>query len=48
MTGFFITIGAAIRQFVTGLGRATRMFLALLALSPALLRRFRQIGRAHV
>ena len=39
MTGFFTTIGAAVRQFVGGIGRATRMFLALLAGSPALLRR---------
>jgi phospholipid/cholesterol/gamma-HCH transport system permease protein len=42
LTGFF-TIGAAVRQFVGGLGRATRMFLAMLALSPALLRRFRLV-----
>ena len=29
-------IGAAVRQFVGGLGLATRMFLTVLALSPAL------------
>ncbi|WP_423192511.1 lipid asymmetry maintenance ABC transporter permease subunit MlaE [Cupriavidus sp. H18C2] len=43
MTGFFTTIGAAVRQFVGGIGRATRMFLALLAGSPALLRRLRLV-----
>lgn len=43
MTDFFITIGAAVRRSVSGLGRATRMFLTLLGLSPALLRRFRLV-----
>lgn len=43
MTGFFTTIGAAVRQFVGGIGRATRMFLALLAGSPVLLRRLRLV-----
>jgi len=43
VTDFFITIGAAVRRSVSGLGRATRMFLTLLGLSPALLRRFRLV-----
>ncbi|WP_434033957.1 lipid asymmetry maintenance ABC transporter permease subunit MlaE [Cupriavidus sp. a3] len=41
--GFLATIGAAVRRSVTGLGHATRMFLAVLGLSPALLRRFRLV-----
>jgi len=41
--GFFTTIGAAVRRNVTGLGHATRMFLTVLGLSPALLRRFRLV-----
>ena len=44
MTGFFTAIGSAVRQGVSGLGHATRMFFALLALSPALLRRFRLVS----
>ncbi|MBF6990975.1 MULTISPECIES: lipid asymmetry maintenance ABC transporter permease subunit MlaE [Cupriavidus] len=43
MIGFLATIGAAVRRSVTGLGHATRMFLAVLGLSPALLRRFRLV-----
>ncbi|BDB25719.1 ABC transporter permease [Cupriavidus sp. TA19] len=43
MIGFFTTIGAAVRRNVTGLGHATRMFLTVLGLSPALLRRFRLV-----
>ena len=43
MTDFFTTIGAAVRRSLSGLGRATRMFLTLLGLSPALLRRFRLV-----
>ncbi|WP_354683383.1 lipid asymmetry maintenance ABC transporter permease subunit MlaE [Cupriavidus necator] len=43
MIGFFTTIGAAVRRNVSGVGHATRMFLALLGLSPALLRRFRLV-----
>ncbi|MCY1223621.1 lipid asymmetry maintenance ABC transporter permease subunit MlaE [Cupriavidus oxalaticus] len=43
MIGFFATIGAAVRRSVTGLGHATRMFLTVLGLSPALLRRFRLV-----
>ena len=43
MTAFFTSIGAAVRNFVGGVGHATRMFFALLALSPALLRRPRLV-----
>ncbi|QQX84117.1 lipid asymmetry maintenance ABC transporter permease subunit MlaE [Cupriavidus necator] len=43
MTDFFTTIGAAVRRSLSGLGRATRMFLTLLGLSPALLRRLRLV-----
>jgi len=43
VTDFFTTIGAAVRRSLSGLGRATRMFLTLLGLSPALLRRFRLV-----
>ncbi|MBP0622585.1 lipid asymmetry maintenance ABC transporter permease subunit MlaE [Cupriavidus consociatus] len=43
MIGFLATIGAAVRRSVTGLGHATRMFLTVLGLSPALLRRFRLV-----
>lgn len=43
MTGFFTVIGAAVRRNVSGVGHATRMFLTLLGLSPALLRRFRLV-----
>jgi phospholipid/cholesterol/gamma-HCH transport system permease protein len=43
MTGFFTVIGAAVRRNVSGLGHATRMFLTVLGLSPALLRRFRLV-----
>ncbi|QEZ48053.1 lipid asymmetry maintenance ABC transporter permease subunit MlaE [Cupriavidus oxalaticus] len=43
MIGFFTTIGAVVRRNVTGLGHATRMFLTVLGLSPALLRRFRLV-----
>ncbi|AGW92170.1 MULTISPECIES: lipid asymmetry maintenance ABC transporter permease subunit MlaE [Cupriavidus] len=43
MIGFFTTIGAAVRRNVSGVGHATRMFLALMGLSPALLRRFRLV-----
>ncbi|MFJ4292456.1 lipid asymmetry maintenance ABC transporter permease subunit MlaE [Cupriavidus sp. NPDC089707] len=43
MIGFFTTIGAAVRRNVTGVGHATRMFLTVLGLSPALLRRFRLV-----
>lgn len=44
MTDFLTSIGAAVRLGVTGLGRATRMFFAVLGLSPALLRRFRLVS----
>lgn len=44
MTGILTSIGAAVRLGVTGLGRATRMFFAVLSLSPALLRRFRLVS----
>ncbi|RDK09076.1 lipid asymmetry maintenance ABC transporter permease subunit MlaE [Cupriavidus lacunae] len=43
MTGFLSAIGAAVRRSVSGLGNATRMFLTVLGLSPALLRRFRLV-----
>nr|WP_216621412.1 lipid asymmetry maintenance ABC transporter permease subunit MlaE [Cupriavidus necator] len=43
VAGFFSAIGAAVRRSISGLGHATRMFLAVLALSPALLRRFRLV-----
>ncbi|WP_042882594.1 lipid asymmetry maintenance ABC transporter permease subunit MlaE [Cupriavidus necator] len=43
MIGFFTTIGAAVRRNVAGVGHATRMFMTLLGLSPALLRRFRLV-----
>lgn len=43
MIGFFTTIGAAVRRNVAGVGHATRMFLTLMGLSPALLRRFRLV-----
>jgi phospholipid/cholesterol/gamma-HCH transport system permease protein len=43
VTGFFIPIGAAVRRSIAGLGHATRMFLTVLGLSPALLRRFRLV-----
>ncbi|MFS8974387.1 lipid asymmetry maintenance ABC transporter permease subunit MlaE [Cupriavidus necator] len=43
MIGFFTVIGAAVRRNVSGVGHATRMFLTLLGLSPALLRRFRLV-----
>ncbi|MDQ0141488.1 lipid asymmetry maintenance ABC transporter permease subunit MlaE [Cupriavidus necator] len=43
MIGFFTAIGAAVRRSVAGLGHATRMFLTVLGLSPALLRRFRLV-----
>ncbi len=44
MRGFLTAIGAAVRQGVSGLGRATRMFFTVLGLSPALLRRFRLVS----
>ncbi|CAG9179060.1 Intermembrane phospholipid transport system permease protein MlaE [Cupriavidus laharis] len=44
MTGFLTAIGATVRQGVSGLGRATRMFFTVLGLSPALLRRFRLVS----
>ena len=44
MTAFFTSIGAGVRRFVGGVGHATRMFFALLALSPALLRRPRLVS----
>ncbi|XQU69374.1 hypothetical protein OJJOAM_002105 [Cupriavidus sp. H18C1] len=37
-------IGSAVRQSVEGLGMATRMFLAMLAMSPSMLRRFRLVS----
>ncbi len=37
-------IGAAVRQSVEGLGMATRMFFAMLAMSPSMLRRFRLVS----
>lgn len=40
---FFSSIGAGVRRFVGGVGHGTRMFFALLAMSPALLRRPRLI-----
>ncbi|CAG2155043.1 lipid asymmetry maintenance ABC transporter permease subunit MlaE [Cupriavidus numazuensis] len=43
MTGFFVSIGSAVRQGVIGLGQAARMFFTVLGLSPALLRRFRLV-----
>ncbi|WP_425267426.1 lipid asymmetry maintenance ABC transporter permease subunit MlaE [Cupriavidus lacunae] len=43
LTGFLSAIGAAVRRSVSGLGNATRMFLTVLGLSPALLRRFRLV-----
>ncbi|WP_454736759.1 lipid asymmetry maintenance ABC transporter permease subunit MlaE [Cupriavidus necator] len=43
MIGFFTVIGAAVRRNVSGVGHATHMFLTLLGLSPALLRRFRLV-----
>ncbi|KDP84947.1 lipid asymmetry maintenance ABC transporter permease subunit MlaE [Cupriavidus basilensis] len=43
MIGFFTSIGSAVRQSVSGLGHATRMFFTVLAMSPALLRRFRLV-----
>jgi len=44
IASFFTSIGAAVRQGITGLGHATRMFLAVLGLSPSLLRRFRLVS----
>ncbi|MCT9073982.1 lipid asymmetry maintenance ABC transporter permease subunit MlaE [Cupriavidus gilardii] len=38
------TIGSAVRQTVEGLGMATRMFFAMLAMSPSMLRRFRLVS----
>ncbi|WP_432258490.1 lipid asymmetry maintenance ABC transporter permease subunit MlaE [Cupriavidus sp. TMH.W2] len=43
LSGFLRAIGAAVRGSVSGLGHATRMFLTVLGLSPALLRRFRLV-----
>ncbi len=37
-------IGSAVRQSVEGLGMATRMFFAMLAMSPSMLRRFRLVS----
>lgn len=37
-------IGSAVRQTVEGLGMATRMFFAMLAMSPSMLRRFRLVS----
>ncbi len=37
-------IGSAVRQSVEGLGMATRMFSAMLAMSPSMLRRFRLVS----
>ncbi|WP_244258900.1 lipid asymmetry maintenance ABC transporter permease subunit MlaE [Cupriavidus gilardii] len=37
-------IGSAVRQTVEGLGMATRMFFAMLGMSPSLLRRFRLVS----
>jgi len=44
IASFLTTIGAAVRKGITGLGHATRMFLAVLGLSPSLLRRFRLVS----
>lgn len=38
------TLGAAVRQAVEGVGMGTRMFLLMLGMSPALLRRFRLVS----
>jgi len=43
LTDFLTAIGAFVRQSITGLGHATRMFFNVLGLSPALLRRFRLV-----
>ncbi len=37
-------VGSAVRQSVEGLGMATRMFFAMLAMSPSMLRRFRLVS----
>jgi len=43
ITAFFTAIGAVVRRFVGGVGHGTRVFFALLALSPTLLRRPRLV-----
>ncbi|WP_423195815.1 MULTISPECIES: lipid asymmetry maintenance ABC transporter permease subunit MlaE [unclassified Cupriavidus] len=44
VASFFSAIGAFVREGVTGAGHGARMFLSMLALSPALLRRPRLIS----
>lgn len=42
--GFFASIGGAVRRSIEGLGRGTRMFLTMLAMSGSLLRRLRLVS----
>lgn len=44
MIGMITTLGRTVREAVEGLGRASRMMLSMLAMSPAVLRRFRLVS----
>lgn len=44
MIGMITTLGRTVRESVEGLGRASRMMLSMLAMSPAVLRRFRLVS----
>lgn len=44
MIGIITTIGSAVRQSVEGIGKGARMFVSMLCMSPALLRRLRLVS----